>query len=80
MDDKQLNHLDARIKDLSQGLKHLADDKDLTELLRIIRKPGWTTPAEIAFAGGIVDSMLEHTKALEGLKRVLVVGSRAVAT
>jgi hypothetical protein len=80
MDKHELTKFEGRIKELIGSLNMLAqgEDGDLRELLRIIHQPGWTTPAELVFSHGIVDSMLVQTKALVGLKQVLLQGSRAV--
>lgn len=55
--DRHIKMLDEKISDLSDVLAHLGKGSDLKELLRIIRKPGWTTPAEFRFSLAIVDSM-----------------------
>jgi hypothetical protein len=78
MEKHDVGHLEARVKELSYGLANLADDKDFQELLRLFRKPGWTTPAEFVFAAGVVDAMLAQMKTLAGLKHVLLTGSQAV--
>jgi hypothetical protein len=71
--------LAAAIKDLSDGLMKLAEGKDFEELLRIVHKPGWTTPAEFMLVSGLLQSMNAQVKTLAGLKQVLLAGSRAVA-
>lgn len=76
--DRHIKVLDAKISELSDVLAHLGKGADLKELLRIIRKPGWTTPAEFRFSLALVDSMkvqvdgLAHTSArlLEAAKVV----------
>ena len=76
--DRHIKMLDEKITSLSDALAHLGKGTDLKELLRIIRKPGWTTPAEFRFSLAIVDSMklqadgLAHTSArlLEAAKVV----------
>jgi hypothetical protein len=73
-----VRQLEGRIKDLHQSIAYLAEDKDYEELLTIIRRPGWTTPAEFMLVTGVVDAMLAHTQTLAGLKQVLLMGSRAV--
>jgi hypothetical protein len=70
--------LETRIKDLAAQMAQLADDSDLKELIKIIHRPGWTSVAEFALVRGVVDAMIVHTKALAGLKRALLTGSRAV--
>jgi len=57
----------------------LADNTEFDELLRIIHRPGWTTPAEFLFAMGVVESMTVHARALTDLKRTLINASRKVS-
>jgi len=73
-----LKHLEERLELLAKGMAKLGDGKDLRELIPIIRKPGWTTPAEFLLVTGVVDSMIAHAEGLAGLKDALVKGSRAV--
>jgi hypothetical protein len=75
-----LRKLERRIDALSNALARLGKGGDLKELTRIIKSPGWTTPAEFAFALGIVESMSGHAALLTQLKTVLMKGSKAVAT
>ncbi|MEO8748095.1 MAG: hypothetical protein ABI379_10650 [Rhodanobacter sp.] len=72
--------LDKQITELSDALAHLGKGTDLKELLRIIRFPGWTTPAEFAFSIAIVDSMRIQVNALMNLNTQLLAASRLVAT
>jgi hypothetical protein len=75
-----VKQLGERIDLLSRNFAKLASEKDFKELMLIIHKPGWTTPAEFALVHGIVESMLAHSAALVGLKESLLQGSRAVGT
>jgi hypothetical protein len=77
-EEHDVKHLGSRIEDLRKELAALAVDKDYEELLRIIHRPGWTTPAEFAFAVGLAEAMLAQTKTLAGLKQAFLKGSRAV--
>ena len=61
-------HLDA----LSGTLAKLGETGDLKRLIPIIKRPGWTTPAEIAFALGIAESLHAQVNAVAQLKSVLV--------
>jgi hypothetical protein len=74
-----ISNLGKRIDTLSDALARLKS-AELKQLLLIIRRPGWTTPAELAFASGIVAAMLGQAKALKQLQAVLLKGSRAVNT
>jgi hypothetical protein len=78
MKKSEISRVEARMKELSKELANVGDGKDLKELLLLIRRPGWTTPAEVLFVTGILETMLAHTKTLGGLKQALMSGSRAV--
>jgi hypothetical protein len=72
--------LDKKITELSDALAHLGKGTDLKELLRIIRFPGWTTPAEFALAITVIDSMQIHANALTKLAPQLLAGGKLVVT
>jgi len=63
----QLDKLDKKITALSDALAKLGRGTTLQDLLKIIRKPGWTTPAELAFANTIVDALAVQVGALDKL-------------
>jgi hypothetical protein len=75
-----IKRLGKRISALSDVLAKLGRGKDLRDLIRILRFPGWTTPAEFAFALGIVESMISDAAVLAQLQSALIKGSKAVAT
>ncbi len=70
--------LDKKLTELSDALAHLGKGTDLKELTKIIRFPGWTTPAEFAFTVTIVDAMQTHVHALNNLSIQLLAGSKLV--
>lgn len=70
--------LDKKITALSKALANLGKGTDLRELLRIIRNPGWTTPAELAFTVAILDSIDGQLKQLAKLQKSLVVAGKRV--
>lgn len=70
--------LDKKITELSDALAHLGKSADLKDLIRIIRFPGWTTPAEFAFAVAVIDSMQIHANALNNLNAQLLAASKLV--
>jgi len=78
--DDHVKALDKKITELSDALAHLGKGTDLKELIRIIRFPGWTTPAELAFAVAIIDSMHSHVNTLSHLNTQLLAASKLVAT
>ena len=77
--DDHVKILDKKITELSDALAHLGKGTDLKELLRIIRFPGWTTPAELAFVSTILDTMHTQAKAIAGLSSQLLAGGKLVA-
>jgi len=72
MQQTDLNHLEKTVTELSNALSKLGDGESLREFLRIIHQPGFTTPAEVLLFRGIADSLLEQTRAVAGLKQVLL--------
>ncbi len=79
--DEHSNHirdLEKKISALSDALAHLDKGTTLQELLRIIRFPGYTTPAEFTFNAAILDTMLVQANALEKLGQDLLAGAKQV--
>jgi hypothetical protein len=56
-----------------------ADDRHTSELLQIIHRPGWTTPAEMLLVYGYLDAISAHAKLIANLNESLLAGARAVA-
>jgi hypothetical protein len=73
-----IQKLEKRVTALSDALAHLSSPNDFRQLIQIMKRPGWTTPAELIFTVGIVESMLAQTEALTRLKGDLLRGSEAV--
>lgn len=80
MEDHNIDRLESQIKELHYTLKFLVDDDAWLDLIKIIRQPGWTTPAEFTLVTGVTEAMHAHTRALVGMKQVLLEGSRAIVT
>ena len=78
MPDVHIKELDKKITALSDALAHLGQGTSLKELLKIIRFPGYTTPAEFALTVAILDSMHAHTNALAKLETQLLSASKLV--
>jgi len=73
-----LSTLETGIDRLQKGFEGLRDDDGFAELLRIIHRPGWTTPAELELVTGLVEIMDSHVKALTRMRELLIRGSREV--
>ncbi len=78
--DEHVKILDKKITALSDALAHLGKGTDLKELLRIIRFPGYTTPAELAFSVAIIDSMHTQASALGEMNTRLLAAAKLVPT
>lgn len=76
--DTHIQELEKKISALSDALAHLGQGTSLKELLRIIRFPGYTTPAEFIFNVAILDTMLVQVHALDKLGQDLVAGAKLV--
>ncbi len=74
-----VKRLEAGVTKLGQSLTKLADEKEFSELIRLFRKPGWTTPAEFTLVAGVLDAMNAQATSLVNLKQALVQGSREVS-
>ena len=73
-----LKKFEKSITALSDALAHLGKGTSLRDLILIIRKPGLTTPAELAFASSIVETMTAQVSQLERLQTNLLNASRMV--
>jgi hypothetical protein len=72
--------LESRIKDVDRAMSDLAEAKVTQEILQIIHRPGWTTPAEALLVIAALDSMRAHATALAAHGQSLLKACRAVAT
>lgn len=75
---KHIRELEKKVSELSDALAHLGKGTTLQELLRILRFPGYTTPAELTFNHAILDSMLLQVKAIDKLGQDLLAGAKQV--
>lgn len=73
-----IKRLEKKVTDLSNALAKLSSADDFKKLILILRRPGWTTPAEFAFALAIVDSMNAQAGQLGALKGQLLKGAGQV--
>ncbi|MEV7027645.1 hypothetical protein [Kitasatospora sp. NPDC093558] len=77
MDKDRLAHLEQRIHHLITVTKSLTNDPH-EELLKIIHRPGWTTPAELALVTSAVDQLIRQTETLNEARTGLLEGARSV--
>ncbi|HSW99728.1 MAG TPA: hypothetical protein VLH38_01700 [Patescibacteria group bacterium] len=73
-----LDKLAGKLKDLDLLLGRLAAAERRRELIKLIKVPGWTTPAEYILVSSIVDSITAHLQVIDKLETGLLEGSRLV--
>ncbi len=78
MEKHKLNLLEAHIHAVKATLMTLADSSELDELLAIIHRPGWTTPAEGMLVTASLEYLAAQTKLVATLRQNLLAGARAV--
>lgn len=77
--DAQIKALEGRLKTLGDKLSGFnAHAQQINDLLPIIHRPGWTTPAEILLVSGLVESLLQHSQILDATHAALIRGASAV--
>jgi hypothetical protein len=73
-----LDKLGRQLKDLDELLGKFAAAERRRQLIKIIKVPGWTTPAEFLLVSSIVENITVQLKALESLEANLVKGAELV--
>ncbi len=76
--DHDLDKLGRQLKDLDTLLGRFAAAERRRELIKIIKVPGWTTPAEYLLVSSIVTNAIAQLKALEKLEVSLLEASKLV--
>ena len=68
----------TKIEEFQKGLEKMAKDKKVEELFAIIKRPGWTTPAELFLCQNILDSLNAQLNQLQHNVGQLVEGAGMV--
>jgi len=76
--DLHVSVVDKKVTALSNALADLGRGTSLRELLKIIRFPGYTTPAEFALTLAIVDVMAAQVSAMAKLENDLLAASKQI--
>ena len=76
--DMHVRVVSEKITALSDALAKLGRGTSLRELLKIIRFPGYTTPAEFALTIAILDGMASQVSALAKMEMDLLAGSKQI--
>ncbi|GGR49413.1 hypothetical protein GCM10008959_08330 [Deinococcus seoulensis] len=76
--ERDLGRLIREIDTLRGDLRALADTPHLDELLKLIPRPGWTTPAEFELVSAGVRQLNAHVHLLRDAQERLLRGARLV--
>ncbi len=66
-----VQRFERKLREVKQAIANLPGDEYHEELLKIVRRAGWTTLAEGIFFEALVESMLAHTRDLTQLHQRL---------
>ena len=69
---------ERKLREVKQAIANLPGEEYHEELLKIVRRAGWTTLAEGIFFDALVESMLAHTRDLAQLHQRLKAAFEAV--
>ncbi|MFT2720248.1 hypothetical protein ACMT4L_09615 [Deinococcus sp. A31D244] len=73
-----LKGLTRDVEALRGDLRALAETRQLDELLKLIPRPGWTTPAELALVRASVGQLSSHVQLLRAAQDNLLRGAQLV--
>jgi hypothetical protein len=74
----QVQRFERKLRDVKQAMANLPSDEFFVELLKTVRRAGWTTQAEGIFFEAITESMLAHARDLTQLHQKLKAAFEAV--
>lgn len=78
MEEHDVGQLEKNIEQVQVRLQTLVDEDRFAELIRIIRNPGWTTPAEFHLVSTGVEIVGRQIEIVDQLSRGLLEGSQKV--
>lgn len=70
--------VEAKVTALSAALAHLGRGTTLADIIKIIRFPGYTTPAEFALTIAILDAMSAQVEALTKMQGELLAATKMI--
>lgn len=72
--------LESLLDSLSESLRQMLPSESLEEFRTTFRRPGWTTPAEVAFFEGSLIAMTQLATTLGDLQRSTLDAAQVVKT
>jgi hypothetical protein len=79
VEDHDVGQLEKDIEQVQARLRALVDEDRYAELIRIIRNPGWTTPAEFHLVHTGIEIVGRQIEILDQLSIGLLEGSQKVS-
>jgi hypothetical protein len=80
MEDHDVGQLEKNIEQVQNRLRALVDEDRFADLIRIIRGPGWTTPAEFYLVNTAVEIVERQVEVIDQLSLGLLEGSQMVSS
>ena len=74
----QVQRFERKLREVKEAVANLPDDEYYAELIKTVRRAGWTTLAEGIFFDAMVESILAHTRDLNQLHQRLKAAFEAV--
>jgi hypothetical protein len=74
----QVQRFERRLREVKQAMAGLPGEQYHEELIKIVRRAGWTTLAEGIFFEALIESILAHTRELQQLHQKLKAAFEAV--
>jgi hypothetical protein len=74
----QVQRFERRLREVKQAIAGLPGEPYHEELIKIVRRAGWTTLAEGIFFEALIESILAHTRDLQQLHQKLKAAFEAV--
>lgn len=78
MEKHEIAQVEARLHELHTNLENLTAKNPVLNLIDIMHRPGFTSPAEAMFLVGMVEAMHAHVNALASLKETLITAASRV--
>jgi hypothetical protein len=75
VEDHDLDRLERNIEEVQARLRELADEDRFRVLIPIIKKRGWTTPAELYHFSSTLDVVGRELEIIDKLSASLIEGS-----
>jgi hypothetical protein len=80
MPEKSVAHIEQKLNALKKDVQHMSNANVYDQLLQIIHRPGWTTPAESRFFETTLEMISTQVQSLARAQQGLLEAAQAVGT